>query len=313
MKSKCMRITTLGLTILLACASQAAAQDQFFESAGVKLRYIERGQGEPVVLIHGFSGSAETGWIFNGVLPALAPEYRVIALDCRGHGGSDKPHEPDKYGAEMAEDVVRLLDHLKIERAHLVGYSMGGLITLKVELTHPQRVISAIPGGYGWPEGGRPAGKEFMTRLAESLEQGKGVGPLMEALTPADRPKMTEEQIAAVNTMVMRNNDALALAAVVRGFKGLEADEKLLRANKVPTLSIIGGIDPLKVDVDRLAGVMGSHKVVTIDGADHAMTMFRPEFLASIKEFLAQHRLTPPPAPSQGGAGLRPATGPTGL
>lgn len=306
-----MSIATLGLTTLLVCTSHAVCQDQVFDSAGVKLRYIERGQGEPVVLIHGFSGSAETGWMFNGVLPALATEYRVIALDCRGHGGSDKPHEPAKYGAEMAEDVVRLLDHLRIERAHVVGYSMGGLITLKVALTHPQRVICAIPGGYGWPEGGKPAGKEFMTRLAESLEAGKGVGPLMEALTPEGRPKMTEEQLTAINTMVMRNNDAMALAAVARGFKGLEADEKSLRANKVPTLSIIGGIDPLKVDVDRLAGVMGNHKVVTIDGADHAMTMFRPEFLASIKEFLAQHRLTPAPgsaapapAPSQGKPGL---------
>lgn len=271
----------------------ARAEDRFFDSDGVRIRYLDQGQGEPVVLIHGFTGNADIGWTLNRVLPTLSLEYRVIALDCRGHGRSDKPHDPQAYGAKMAEDIVRLLDHLKIEKAHLVGYSMGGLITLKIALTYPQRVISAIPAGYGWPADGKPAGKDFLEALAASLEAGQGVGPLLEALQPADQPPMTAEQVAAVNTMVLSSNDAKALAAVIRGFKGLDVDEKLVRANQVPVLSIIGGNDPLKVDVDRLAAAMPGLKVVTIPNADHGQAMFHPDFLSAVREFLAAHRAKP--------------------
>ena len=88
--------------------------------------------GQPVVLLHGFSGSLDTGWVETGVLPTLASDYRVIALDSRGHGKSDKPHDPQSYGLQMGQDVVRLLDHLHIARAHIVGHSMGAGITAKL-------------------------------------------------------------------------------------------------------------------------------------------------------------------------------------
>ena len=122
------------------------AQDQFFDSHGVQIHYVERGAGEPIVLVHG-RGESLQSWIDNGVLPDLASDYRVIAIDCRGHGMSGKPHDPKQYGAEMALDIVRLLDHLGISRAHIVGYSMGANITSQLLTVHPERFITATLGG----------------------------------------------------------------------------------------------------------------------------------------------------------------------
>jgi pimeloyl-ACP methyl ester carboxylesterase len=133
----------LGLVFCFALAPvQGSAQDNFFDSNGVRIRYVDRGAGEPVVLIHG-GGSTLESWVDSGVLPNLAKDYRVIALDARGFGKSGKPHDVKAYGPEMGLDVIRLLDHLGIQRAHVVGYSMGAHITAQLLTTHPQRFLTA--------------------------------------------------------------------------------------------------------------------------------------------------------------------------
>src|SRR5438132_5614676 len=99
---------------------EMALASAFFLSNGVKMHYVTAGTGEPVVLIHGWSSSAQ---MWRPLIDDLSKDHRVIALDCRGHGESDKPHDPSKYGMEMANDVVRLLDRLKIKKAHIAGYS----------------------------------------------------------------------------------------------------------------------------------------------------------------------------------------------
>lgn len=108
--------------------------DTFFDSKGVRIRFIEQGQGAPIVLIHGYTGTLERHWINPGVFTDLSKDHRVIAIDCRGHGKSGKPADPKAYGPEMGQDIVRLLDHLKISRAHVVGFSMGAI---KSEVVHP--------------------------------------------------------------------------------------------------------------------------------------------------------------------------------
>src|SRR5690242_4361625 len=98
------------LSVLFFLAPALAfAQDQFFDSNGVRIRYVERGAGTPVLLIHGFSTNLDRTWIESGIFDNLAKDHRVIALDLRGHGKSDKPHDSKAYGAEMAQDAVRLL------------------------------------------------------------------------------------------------------------------------------------------------------------------------------------------------------------
>jgi pimeloyl-ACP methyl ester carboxylesterase len=274
--------------LFLLPAAGRGAEDAYFDSNGVKIHYVVEGKGEPVLLIHGFTLDAQRQWAAPGILKALARDYRVIALDNRGHGKSDKPHDPKQYGAEMAEDAVRLLDHLKIDKAHVVGYSMGGHITCKLLTTHPDRLLSATLGGSGGiREAAIPTRYEV---LADSLEQGKGFGPLIEALTPPGRPKPTEDQIKLINARLEAENDTKALAAVIRGMKGLAVSDDQLKANRVPTLALIGEIDPLKKGVDEIQGRMANLKVVVIDGADHITAFARPEFLQELRGFLAKHR-----------------------
>ena len=114
--------TLVFLLVLANGAAQptAAPSDRFFDSNGVRIRYVEQGTGPPVVLMHGYTGTLDRHFLANGLFANLATHHRVIAIDLRGHGKSDKPHDPAAYGEVMAEDVVRLLDHLKIPRAHVI-------------------------------------------------------------------------------------------------------------------------------------------------------------------------------------------------
>ena len=160
----------------IARAAQAPDADAFFDSRGVRIRYVDVGRGEPVVLIHGFSTSLDANWRQTKVIDALSRDFRVVALDVRGHGKSDKPHDPASYGVVVVEDVARLMDHLHIPRAHIVGYSMGGAITGKFITMHPDRVISAVFGGSAPRLGWTPQAERDSIELAESLEQAMACG-----------------------------------------------------------------------------------------------------------------------------------------
>jgi pimeloyl-ACP methyl ester carboxylesterase len=165
---------------------------------------------------------------------------------------------------------------------------MGAMITCKLVTEHPDRVLSATLGGAGGLREG--ADFTFFNVLADSLEQGKGIGPLLEALTPPGKPKPSEEQIKALNAMVTMMNDTKALAAVVRSWKEIMVSDEKLKANKVPTQAVIGELDPLKRGVDEVKGKMSNLNVIVIDGADHMTTFYRPEFTKSLQAFLAEHR-----------------------
>src|SRR5262245_60936844 len=148
-----MRHSLLGLCLLMPAAASAAGSDAthnyFTTSDGVKIHYMVKGKGTPVILIHGYTGSAEGNWFRNGIADALAKSHRVIALDCRNHGRSDKP-QPN--GPGRAEDVIELMDHLKIPNAHFHGYSMGGAIVGRLMALIPDRFITAGFGGSGVQE-----------------------------------------------------------------------------------------------------------------------------------------------------------------
>jgi pimeloyl-ACP methyl ester carboxylesterase len=273
--------------LILFTSTSLGAEDRFFDSKGVKIHYVVEGRGEPVVLIHGYAANIQFQWVMPGILQALAKNYQVIALDLRGHGRSGKPHDPRKYGLEVVEDIVRLLDHLGIQKAHVVGYSMGAFITLKLITTHPDRILSATLGGGGWA---KIFESDLQDALAESLEQGKGIGPLLLRLNPPGRPKPTEERIKAVSALVMSVNDVKALVALTRGVSEVfTVPEGDLKRCKVPTLCIVGEIDPLKQGVDDLEGQLRNLKVVVIPGADHMNAFWRPQFMRALKRFLSEH------------------------
>ena len=122
-----------------------------FDSDGFEIAFIDEGAGAPVMLIHGFASNVVTNWVDPGWVRVLVRAgYRVIAFDNRGHGRSEKLYDEAVYGAElMAGDARRLLDHLGVETADVMGYSMGARITAFLAIEHPGRVRSAVFGGYG--------------------------------------------------------------------------------------------------------------------------------------------------------------------
>jgi pimeloyl-ACP methyl ester carboxylesterase len=277
---------------LAASASFAAAPtNESFLSNGVKIHYVTAGEGEPVVLIHGFCANVQNNWILPGIFAKLAKHYHVIALDNRGHGLSGKPHEVEKYGPEMVEDVVRLLDHLKIEKAHIVGYSMGGFITGALVTTHPERVISAVMGGAGWSRD--TDDHAVIDALAKSLDEGHGITPLMKALTPPGKPQLTEEELKTRNQFIMLANDPKALSACIRGMLKLHVSRESLEKNQVPVLAVCGEVDPLKKGVDAMDGVAKNLTVVIVKGGDHMSTIRSPIFEQSIEDFIAAHSKHP--------------------
>jgi pimeloyl-ACP methyl ester carboxylesterase len=166
-------------------AAASIALDGFFDSNGVRIHYVEQGSGPVVMLVHELDGGIRT-WMDSGIFQDLARDHRVIALDARGHGLSGKPHDPAAYGMEMARDISRLMHHLSIPRAHVVGYSMGAEVLTMLLVSEPARVASAaLIAGAG----------RFRTRSTDEQHMGEealefvnfGVSPKLYSGTDARR------------------------------------------------------------------------------------------------------------------------------
>lgn len=277
-------VLLLGLApVLLAkVAAQAVGTGELTASDGVRMHYLVRGAGPPVLLVHGFSVSAGINWVAPGIFDSLAARYTVIAPDLRGHGSSDKPREPAAYGAKFVEDLVRLLDHLGVERAHVVGYSMGGAITLRLLASHPDRVASAVIGGSGWrpaEAGPPPVLMEWLPRLDAAARGEMTVSDALGGPVQADwGPGLR----AALD-----RNEPAALAAVIRGGAGLAVSEAELRTNRAPVLAVAGEQDELvRTDVERLAALWPDLQVVWISGTDHFSVLGDPRLPRAILRFL---------------------------
>ena len=289
-----------GAAILCVVLTPAAAfpQGKFFNSNGVQIRYLEQGTGDPVVLGHGRGDTIESSWVVAGVLPNLAKSYRVIALDCRGHGKSGKPHDSKLYGPEMGLDIVRLLDHLGIARAHVVGYSMGANIVAQLLTTHPDRSLTATLGGsagrFRWTA---QNDQLFEEEAAET--QRWGFSPSMQLRTaPPNTPKLTEEEIKRRSAVAIAdiNKDRHAVAALIRSFRDQVITPAQVSAVSVPTMGIAGSADPLLLDVQDLKNLRPAVQLVVIDGATHSGergARSRPEFVAAIRAFISSHSQMP--------------------
>lgn len=287
-------VTTIVAVALLVLATGAGwwitrrVEGSYFDSEGVRIHFTDEGSGTPVVLLHGFAVNADLNWRLPGLTEALAGEFRVISMDLRGHGLSGKPHDPELYGDAMAEDVIALLDHLRIEKAHLVGYSLGGIIALKLATTHPDRLSSASPLGAGWENPDDSAFLLALGGIAEALESGRGVPPLSASLG-GDRKPPGFLHTTWVRIMTGYLNDGRALAAMVRGIRALTVEHEALRRISLPVCSIVGTLDPMKPGVDAMVGVVPDHTVVFIEGADHLQATRSPEFIGTLREFLRTH------------------------
>jgi pimeloyl-ACP methyl ester carboxylesterase len=289
------RTTTL-TAVLVLVARVALAQDQFFDSNGVRIRYIERGAGAPIVLLHGNGGSLQ-GWIDSGIVGNLERDYHVIALDARGHGQSGKPRDVAAYGQQMGLDMIRLMDHLRIPRAHLVGYSMGASIIGKLLTTHPDRFLTATMGGSTGRFKFTPAEAERLEREAAEKERDCVSRSQMRRLAPLGQAPPSDDAIKAASAACLANpnQDRFALAALHRGFKDLAVTFDQAKAIAVPTLGVVGSLDGYLADFRELQTLRPGMKLVVIEGASHGGpkgAMARPEFVAAVREFLAANPMT---------------------
>jgi pimeloyl-ACP methyl ester carboxylesterase len=245
-----------------------------FDSAGVKIHYEDRGSDEPVVLVHGFAANARNNWEIPGWYEALAPKYRVIAMDCRGHGLSEKPHDKEHYGTDtMAADVIRLLDHLGIRRSLLMGYSMGARISLEVIMKYPERIRAAVLGGIGTGLGGmaEPGRREGIVKalLAEKLE---------DVINPVARQF---RQFAEAN-----RNDLNALAACMAGDRPAIGRAELASI-RVPVMVVIGTKDTLVGSADELAAAIAGAQLVKLEGRDHLNAPGDKRYKEAVAKFFA--------------------------
>lgn len=275
----------------------ASAQDNFFDSGGIRIRYVDQGTGEPVVLVHGYTNAIERNWIETGVLQKLVKDHRVIAFDLRGHGRSAKPHDATAYGAEMGQDVVRLLDRLNIARAHIVGYSLGGLITAKLLTTNPDRFTTATLIAASARRRWTADDERNAQATAAELEGGVPYRSLVLAVAPSNQPRPTEEAIRKTSQEIVARNDPLAHAAMVRADHDLLVTDAQMAAVRIPTLAIIGTADPGVARVKTLKAIWPALQVVLVDGATHwgdRGILVRPEFMASLRSFIAAHRSVSP-------------------
>jgi pimeloyl-ACP methyl ester carboxylesterase len=242
---------------------------------GCPINYVVAGTGAPVMLIHGFASSLHGNWRAPGVIDAIVAAGRqAIAIDCRGHGRSGKPYDPGAYaGSAMADDAVAVLDHLHIDTADLVGYSMGGFLSTTLLVNRPQRWRSVIISGMGdvLLQGNLPS-QQFDTLVA--------------AMEAPDATSIKDARGRAFRQFAQASgNDLRALAAMHKtprtGF-----DPMKLASVKIPVLVLIGDKDN-PASAKRLADAIPGAAFVEVPG-DHLGAVATPQFSRAIVDWLTR-------------------------
>ena len=247
-------------------------------SDGIKLAYERVGDGAPVFLIHGFGSSAHQNWKSTGWYGSLtAAGFAVVAMDCRGHGLSDKPHDPAFYGHDrMAEDALAVMNAAGIVAAPVVGYSMGGFIALRLAAAHGARVSKLALGGVGefYLRGPRIANPEARSSLAEAL------------LTP-DKAGITDKRGRMFRDFADQpGKDRFALAACMQAMSQGLPPETLAQLQQ-PVLVVCGERDDVAGMPGPLAAAFPNGQAVTIAGRDHMSAVGERKTRQAVLDFLA--------------------------
>ena len=251
-----------------------------FTHEGLSLAYEVAGEGLPVLCIHGFASSGKVNWIDTGWVETLTEAgFQAITLDNRGHGQSDKPHDPELYyPGQMAEDAVALLDHLGIERAAVLGYSMGARIAAFMAFAHPDRVACALFGGMG-------------LNLINGLTDGNDIiaGLRAPALADLTHPTARQFRIFADHT----GSDREALAACMETSRQPMARADVRRI-EVPVLVAVGEADTMAGLPQPLAELLPHGEAVLIPKRDHMRATGDKVFKSAALEFLGRMYSNPP-------------------
>ncbi len=241
-----------------------------FERDGVRLHYELHGptDGRPIVLVHGFASHYRLNWVGTRWQETLTGAgFRVIGLDCRGHGSSDKPHDPSAYAIQtMAADVRGLLDHLELQTADLLGFSMGARIGLQAVLDFPERWHKAILAGLG---------------TTGAIDQAASIARAFRGASPDTEVAESFFKFASGH----RGNDLEALAACIEG-RAPALDPARLGAIDTPLLVVIGDRDELVSGAEELVEQIPTSRLVSVPGRDHLGTVSAREFKDAALAFL---------------------------
>jgi pimeloyl-ACP methyl ester carboxylesterase len=293
-------IVTILFFLFFSSSFQLFAQDQFFESNGVKIRYITKGSGVPVVLIHGMTQNIENCWAGpaegGNLIERLSKNHQVIALDCRGHGKSDKPHDSTQYGILMVKDVVNLLDYLHINKAHIIGFSMGAIIAGNLQLNYPDRVLSTVLSSalIDTKKGNEESGVQYaMKSTALDIDNGRGMYSMIKWLDlPQDNhPAISDEQALGIGRFLIQNNDPVAIVSVLKAFDEFDVKEKQLEQNKIPTLVIVGTQDHSIIAARQHIQHFKSARLKEIPGKEHAGILDSKEYYNAVEEFINERKI----------------------
>ncbi|MCP3065108.1 alpha/beta hydrolase [Myxococcus sp. K38C18041901] len=266
----------LALLALVGCSDDpepaAEPQDRWFTNRdGLKMHYLEfEGRGAPVVMLHGLLGSAKPSWVAPGIAGALAKQgHRLIILDQRGHGQSDVPYTASSYGEPMVLDVLELMDTLGIERAHIVGYSMGAAMTRVLMTRAPERVISAHLGGAG----------------VEELD------PVIRAEAEAKDPKGTDPDEQRILDEIANEPppDPRFVAAITEAWSAWWPPSIDLPSLRVPVQAVNGEFDAPYSKTVRLERELAEFENVIVPGRTHLTTLIDSRYVDSLVDFIERN------------------------
>jgi pimeloyl-ACP methyl ester carboxylesterase len=243
-----------------------------FQHGSVEIAFIDEGEGEPIILVHGFASTKEVNWVQPGWVATLTRAgRRAIALDNRGHGESTKLYDPADYHTDtMADDVLALMDHLGLDRADAMGYSMGARICAFLAAKKPERCRSLILGGLGM-------------HLVDGVGLPQSIADALEAPSPGD---VTDAQGRTFRAFAEQTkSDLAALAACIRGSRQTLAPDRL-GSFRVPVLIAVGTKDPVAGSAHALAELIPGAQALDIPGRDHMLAVGDKVFKAGALEFL---------------------------
>ena len=247
---------------------------EYFESEGLRIAFIDEGNGEPILLIHGFASNHAVNWASTGWIDTLKRAgRRVVAFDNRGHGGSDKPYDPGAYRpASMARDAANLMDHLGITRADVMGYSMGARISAFLAHDRPERVRAVILGGLGMA-------------LVDGM---RGEDQIVAALEAPSLEAVSDESARGYRIFADRTGgDLKALAACMRGSRETLSPVNLARV-RTPVLIAVGANDKVAGSAQGLAQLVPGAEALEIPDRDHMQATGDKVFKQGALKFLAR-------------------------
>jgi pimeloyl-ACP methyl ester carboxylesterase len=246
-----------------------------FHNGAVEIAYLDEGEGDPILLVHGFASSKSVNWVYPTWVSDLKKDgRRVIALDNRGHGDSAKLYDAAQYEISvMAADVIALMDHLELARADVMGYSLGSRMTAILALNAPQRLRSAILGGIGIGliEGGGPGENVALALEAPSLDDVTDpVGRTFRAFADQTR------------------SDRRALAACLRGSRRLMTHQEAADITGVPVLIAVGSNDEIAGSAEKLGEIIPGSEVLDIPNRDHMRAVGDKVYKSGVADFLSR-------------------------